>query len=221
MEDIELQQIWKSYDQRLQEQLVFNRKNAAEITKMKLKSELTSMRPIKIFTFVLGVCWVFFLDILLINLFPLGNLFFLISAGFISLVNKIAVGIYLYQLILIAVVNINAPVMSTQKKIAGLVSSTLWVTRILMLQLPFWTTFFLSSAWIGSGNHIFWVIQGVITLGFATLAIWLFANIRYENREQRWFKFLFGSYEWTPIMKAQEMLGQIKDYEEVESINPN
>ncbi|PZX60437.1 hypothetical protein LV84_00716 [Algoriphagus ratkowskyi] len=221
MQDIQLQEIWKSYDRKLEEQLVFNRKNASDITKMKVKSELTSMRPIKIFTVLLGILWIIFLDVLVINLLPIGNLFFLISAGFISLVNKIAVGIYLYQLILIYVVNINRPVMSTQKKIAGLTTSTLWVTRILMLQLPFWTTFFLNSSWIGSANPFFWGIQALITLAFAAVSIWLFINIRYENRDKPWFKFLFGSYEWTPIMKAQEMLVQIKDYEKLEPIITN
>lgn len=215
MQDIELQQLWKSYDQKLQEQLVFNRQNASDITKMKVKSELTAMRPIKLFTVLAGILWILFLDILVINLFPVGNAYFLISAGFISLVNKIAVGIYLYQLVLISVVNINASVMNTQNKIASLVSSTMWATRILMLQLPFWTTFFLSSAWIGTGNLIFWVIQGTTTVFFIGIASWLFINIRYENRDKRWFKFLFGSYEWTPIMKAQEMIIQIKDYEKV------
>ncbi|WP_425635932.1 hypothetical protein ACPUEN_10995 [Algoriphagus yeomjeoni] len=217
MEDIELQQIWKSYDQRLQEQLVFSRKNAFEITKMKVKSELTGMRPIKIFTVLLGILWVLFLDVIFINLFSAANLFFLVSAGFISLVNKVAVGIYLYQLILISSVNINSPIIGTQKKIAGLVTSTLWVTRILMLQLPFWTIFFLSSSEIGTGNLLFWVIQVLVTIAFAGLAIWLYINIRYENRDKRWFKFLFGSYEWGPIMKAREMLIQIEEYKETNS----
>ena len=213
MQDIELQQLWRSYDEKLQEQLVFNRQNTSDITKMKVKSELSAMRPIKIFTVLAGILWFFFLDILVINSLPFGNLFFLISAGFISLVNKLAVGIYIYQLILISAVNINSPVMNAQKKIAGLVSSTMWVTRILMLQLPFWTTFFLSSSWIGSVNPFFWAIQALFTLAFAGVSIWLFINIRYENRDKPWFKFLFGSYEWTPIMKAQEMLVQIKNYE--------
>lgn len=214
MQDIELQQLWKSYDKKLQEQLVFNRQNASDITKIKVKSELASMRPIKMFTVLAGILWVFLLDVLLINLFQIGNPFFLISAGFITLVNKIAIGIYLYQLILISAVNINAPVISTQKKIAGLVTSTLWVTRILILQLPFWTTLFLSSSWIGRGNAVFWVIQALISFAFAGIAIWLFINIRYGNRDKRWFRFIFGSYEWKPIMKAQEMLVQIKGYEE-------
>ncbi|MEP0710726.1 hypothetical protein [Algoriphagus sp.] len=214
MQDIELQQIWKLYDEKLQEQLIFNRKNAAEITKLKVKSELASLRPIKIFTVMAGILWVFFLDLLLINIFPGGSMFLLISIGFIALVNNIAVGIYIYQLVLISVINISSPVVKTQKYLASLVNSTLWVTKILMLQLPFWTTFFLSSSWLGTGNPIFWVIQGVITLSFAGLAIWLFINIRYENRDKRWFKFLFGNYEWTPIMKAKEMLVQIEEYEQ-------
>lgn len=215
MEDLELQQLWKLYDEKLQEQLVFNRKNASDITKMKVKSELSSMRPIKIFTVLMGMLWVVFLDVLLFNLYPVGSLFFLISFGFISLVNKIAVGIYCYQLILISVVSINSPVIRTQKKIAGLVTSTLWVTRILMLQLPFWTTFFLGFSWIGTGNPVFWIIQVVVMVGFTGLSIWLFINIRYENKDKSWFRFLFGKYEWTPIMQAKEMLLQIKEYEEI------
>ena len=214
MKDIELQQIWKSYDERLQEQLIFNRKNALDITKMKVKSALSAMRPIKVFTLLLGILWVLFLDVLLVNLYPAGNLFFLISFGFISFVYKIAVGIYAYQLILISVVNINSPVISTQKKIAGMVNSTLWVTRILMLQLPFWITGFMGLAWAANGNILYWSFQGALTVLFAGLAIWLFINIRYENRAKGWFKFLFGNYEWAPIMKAQEMLNQIKGYEE-------
>lgn len=214
MQDIELHQLWNSYERKLEEQLVFNRKNALDITKIKVKSELTSMRPLKLFTILLGLLWVVLLDVLLIKLLPFENLYLLISVGFISLVNKIAVGIYLYQLILISAVQIDGPVMSTQKKIASLIATTLWVTRILMLQLPFWTTFYLSSSWVASGNTVFWIIQIIITLAFAGIASWLFINIRYENKEKRWFKFLFGSYEWTPIMKAQEMLVQINEYDQ-------
>ena len=113
MEDLELQQLWKSYDERLQEQLVFNRKNASDITKMKVKSELASMRPIKIFTLLLGILWVLFLDVLLVNLYHVGSLFFLISFGFISLGNKISVGIYGYLLLISSIVSINSPVIST------------------------------------------------------------------------------------------------------------
>ncbi|MGB4899528.1 MAG: hypothetical protein WBP00_02060, partial [Saprospiraceae bacterium] len=62
MHDTDLFQLWKSYDKKLEENLAINRQNTFEITKLKLKSHLLSMKPLKMFTIVLGILWVVFLD---------------------------------------------------------------------------------------------------------------------------------------------------------------
>lgn len=212
MEDTEIINLWKTYGKRLDESLELNRKNAEDITRMKVQSLLSSMKPLKIFTILVGILWVCFVDVLIINLFPIASPFFLVSAGIQVLLTKLAIGIYLYQLILIHQINIDEPIVATQDKLARLKSSTLWVTRLLFLQFPVWNTFYWTKSMFENGNMVFYQIQIVLTLAFTFLAIWLFRNINYENRDKKWFRLLFEGKEWTPVIKSMELLSQIEEY---------
>jgi hypothetical protein len=222
MEDTEIINLWKSYDKKLEENLLFNRKNAEDITKMKVQSFLASMKPLKIFTILVGFVWVGFVDILIINLFPIANPFFLISAVIQVLLTKLAIGIYLYQLILIHQADISEPILATQEKLSRLKSSTLWVARLLFLQLPVWTTFYWNESMLENGNVWLYTLQIIVTASFTYLAIWLFFNIKYENRDKKWFRFIFNGKEWNPVIKSMELLSQIDEYRnENETRNEN
>jgi hypothetical protein len=212
MEDSQILNLWKSYDKKLEENLLLNRRNAADITKIKVKSFVSSMKPLKIFTIVAGVVWVGFLGILIIGLFGKATPFFLISAGILFILNSLAVGIYLYQLVLIHLVSIDEPILITQKKIAGLRSSTIWIARILFLQLPLWTIFYWSIGMFKNGGIVLIVSQFTIAILLTLLALWLFFNIKYENRDKKWFNLIFSGYEWKPVMKSMELLDQIEEY---------
>lgn len=212
MEDSEILNLWRSYDKKLDENLSLNRKNAEDITKIKVRSTLATMKPLKIFTILVGILWVGFVDIIIINLFPIANPFFLVSAGVQVLLTKLAIGIYLYQLVLIHQVDINDPILATQEKIARLKSSTLWVARLLFLQLPVWTTFYLNESMLQSGNVVLYTLQVLVTISFALVAVWLFRNIKYENKDKKWFGLIFNGKEWSPVMKSMELLDQIREY---------
>lgn len=212
MEDTEIINLWKSYDKKLEENLSLNRKNAEEITKMKVRSFLHSMSPLKIFTILVGAVWVGFVDILIINLFFVANPIFLTSAGIQVLLTKLSIGIYLYQLILIHQIDISEPILATQEKLAGLKTSTLWVARILFLQLPVWTTFYWNKNMLENGSIVLYTIQIAVTLSFTFLAVWLFRNIKYENRDEKWFRIIFNGNEWNAVIKSMELLSQIDEY---------
>jgi hypothetical protein len=212
MEDIEIINLWKSYDKKLEENLSFNKKNAEEITKLKVKSFLSSMKPIKIFIVLASLVWVVFVDLLIFNIFHIASPFFLISAGIHVLLTKLAIAIYIYQLILIHQVDINETILKTQEKLGRLKSTTLWITRILFLQLPVWTTFYWSKSMFENGNIWFISSQFFVTASFAYLAIWLFLNIKYENRDKKWFRLIFNGIEWNPVMKSMELLREIDEY---------
>ena len=212
MEDTEIINLWKSYDKKLEENLQFNKKNAEDITKIKVQSFLSSMKPMKIFIILAGIVWVGFLDTLIINLFHVASLFFLVSAGIIVLLNKVAIGIYLYQLILIYQVDISEPVLATQEKLVRLKSTTLWISRLLFLQMPVWTTFWWNEVMFQEWNVFQWLITGSVTLAFAIVAIWLFFNIKFENRDKKWFRLLITGIEWNPLVKSMELLSQIDEY---------
>jgi len=212
MED--LKEMWQSYHQKLEDVLLINKQQTEEISTLKAQSFISSMKPIKIFTIVIGILWVLFVDYIVFHLFMYAfnsvSIFFLVSAGLQSLITKIAIGVYLYQMYLIHSVDISNSIIKTQEQITRLQSSTLWVTRILFLQLPLWTTFY----W---GNYVFeniWVFlfQISITALFTYMAVWLFLNIKKENKDKKWFLLIFKGKEWTPLLNAMEALEQIEDF---------
>ncbi|TAE57765.1 MAG: hypothetical protein EAZ89_03685, partial [Bacteroidetes bacterium] len=76
------------------------------------------------------------------------------------------------------------------------------------------TTFHLNETMFRAENLPLLIINGLLTLLFSYAAFWLFVNIRYENREQRWFKLIFEGKEWTPTLKAMELLEEIEGFRE-------
>jgi hypothetical protein len=212
MNELELKKLWQATNLKLEESLVISRNNSNEIAKMKIHNIMGTMKPIKIFTLLIGILWVGITGTLVVNLFLKVNLFFLFSAIIQIGLTAIALIIYIYQLIKIYEVDITDPVLKTQNRLAYLKTSTLWITRILFLQLPVWTTFYWNTSMLESGNWFLWIIQGMVTLSSAYVAIWLFFNIRYENKDKKWFKLIFIGKEWTPLMKSMELLEQIEDY---------
>jgi hypothetical protein len=212
MENTDIINLWKSYDKKLEENLILNKKNAEDITKLKVQSLIASMKPLKIFTIVIGIIWVGIVDTLIINFFHEANPIFLISAGIQVLLTKLAIGIYLYQMVLIHQVDISNPILKTQEKLTRLKSTTLWITRLLFLQLPFWTTFYWNESMLENGNVWLYTLQFLVTSVFSFIAIWLFFNIRYANRNKRWFQIIFSGKEWTPIVKSMELYSEIKEF---------
>ena len=92
--------------------------------------------------------------------------------------------------------------------------TTLLVARLLFLQLPLWTTFYWNKSMLQNGNIglYLYILQIVITLLFSFIAVWLFRNIKYENREKKWFRLIFNGKEWSPVMKSMELLSHIDEY---------
>lgn len=220
MNEIDLKLLWQSVSVSLETNILVTKKNTEDITRMKAKSFLSSMKPIKVFSLIVGILWVVPLCIILANLFLHAydkiSLFFLYSAAIQALLTIITIAIYVYQLELIHRIDFSEPIVALQEKLSKLKLSTLRVTRLLFLQLPLWTTFYLSESIFKPGNLLFLIIQGIVTLSFAFVAIWLFCNIKYENRNKKWFKWIFAGKEWQPILNSIELLDKIQEYKEQE-----
>jgi len=212
MEEKAILDMWKSYDRKLEQSLKLNQENAEAITRLKVHSLLKSMSSLKIFTVVTGVLWVIFVDLMVVGSFGVASPFFTISIGLQSLLTKLAIGIYLYQLILVHETDISEPILATQEKLASLKTTTLWIARFLFLQLPLWTTFYLSVPTLQNAGTGYLIVQTLVTLGFAVLSIWLFINIKPENKDKKWFRLLFEGREWTPVMQSMALLDQVKEY---------
>lgn len=210
MQDAELLRLWASYDEKLEAGLRLHRRNAADITRIKVQSVLATMKPIKRFTLAAGLVWVAFLALVTLIGLAAGNPYLWVSAGAVGLLNTVAIIMYVYQLVMIGRTDLSLPVAAAQQRIVQLKMSTLSVTRILFLQLPFWTTFYLSPGLVAEYGLISFGTQIVVTGAFVWAAWWLFANIRFENRHKRWFQLLFADREWTPLVQSAEMLAELE-----------
>lgn len=218
MNELELKKLWQVTNDKLEESFVINKKNTDDITRVKVHSILSSMKPIKIFTLLVGILWVgiggIALSSIYLNSFSEANKFFLFSASIQVGLTAIALFVYLYQLITIYQVDITDPIIRTQEKLSSLKISTLWVNRILLLQLPVWTTFWWNETMLTDWGILQWSVTLFFTISFTVVAFWLFINIKYENRNKKWFQLIFSGKEWTPLMKSMELLEQVEEYEE-------
>jgi hypothetical protein len=61
-----------------------------------------------------------------------------------------------------------------------------------------------------------WIFQIAVTTLFTFAGIWLFFNIKAENRNKKWFRKLFGTVEWTSLEKAEELLEQLNEQKAAE-----
>jgi hypothetical protein len=218
MNELEIKKLWQTTNEKLEESFVINKQNTDDITRMKVNSLLGSMKPIKIFALLVGILWVGIGGIVLIsiylNSFSEANKFFLFSASIQVGLTAIALFVYLYQLITIYQIDITDPILRTQEKLSNLKMSTLWVTRILFLQLPVWTTFWWNETMLTDWGILQWIMTLFFTISFTAIAVWLFFNIKYENRNKKWFQIIFSGKEWTPLMKSMELLEQVEEYKD-------
>ncbi len=219
MEDFELKNIWQAYDRRIEEARVLNLQSWAlnlrcfeTLQTEKARYRLNTLAAYKGWVAVLGVLWVLFLAMLVWgNWFS--NPYFTISVGIIMLFNVFAVAVYIRHIIIIRQINYSESITSTQEKLAVLKLSTINSTRILMLQIPFYTTWFWHSSWINYSSSSFWLITFPITLLFIILAIFLYHNISLKNMHKKWLKLLMmAGPEYKSLLEAQSFIAEIDQF---------
>lgn len=219
MENTELNNLFESYNHRLEESRVLNLqswvlnfKSFEFMQSLKAKSKLRSLVNIKVIAVILGILWVLFLGYLLFYSFEMSKIFFVISVSAIILFTLTAIVVYIYHLVLLRKINNSENVLKTQENIARLQLSTINIVRILFLQSPFYCTFWWNVSMIVNSPLSFWLISFPIALLFALGSLWLYKNISIKNINKRWFKILFNSPEWTSLVKAYDFLEEINSF---------
>lgn len=216
MDDITLKEMWAGYDKKLEKSLALNYRLITEIQTQKARTALRPLKAIKIIAVVLGILWSLLLSVLVclaLSAMTYYRHFFIISALAVIIITVAAIIVYIKQIVLIQQIDNSMHVMETQRKLASLQSSTINITRILFLSAPFYTTFYINKSMFEHGTIGLWVLQLTVTTVFTIMSIWIYRNTRMENADKRWFKFIFGSSEWTSVTKAMNFLKEIDAYE--------
>ena len=215
MNDTDLKYLWQIGNEQIAISQKSDKTSLDNLTKRNVSHFLSSMKPIKIFTLLVGLLWVLGIGYVLlkltINAYDQVSLYFLYSAYFQVMLTAMAVIIYIIQLSTLYSIDFNKPIVILQKTLIKLKASTLNVTKILILQLPFWTTFYWNESMFKNGTLALFIIQGTVTLSFTYLAIWLFFNLTFENADKWWFKLLLQDKEWEPLITSIDILNDMEE----------
>ena len=215
MNDTDLKYLWQTGNNQIAINQKSDKSSLDKLTKRNVSHFLSSMKPIKIFTLLAGLLWVLGIGCVLIKLTIIAydqvSPYFLYSAFIQVMLTAMAVILYIIQLSTLYSIDFNKPVVILQKTLINLKASTLNVTKILILQLPFWTTFYWNESMFKNGTLPLFILQGAVTISFTCLAIWLFFHLKYENADKWWFKLLLQGKEWEPLITS---IGILNDMEE-------
>ncbi len=211
MEDITLKKLWKAQEEKLDRTMKLNLYLLESLQKQKAESKLNSLARFKLWAVVLGIIWILFLGVLIYGN-QLKNIYFTVSVGMIMLFNIAAVAVYLKHIALIRQLDYSQSITITQEKLSQLQAST-FNLRFLLLQTPFYTTWFWSTGMINDMGLKFWLISVPITLVFCLLAIWLYKNLTLGNMKKKWVRNLVNSTpEHSSVFKAMDFLKEIEEF---------
>jgi hypothetical protein len=219
MNDIEIQNMWKIYDKMIEESKVLNLQSWVlnlrcfeSLQRQKAKSKLKSLIIPKVIGIILGLGWVSFLVMMLSYLYS--QLIIAISLSMIILLTIVAIVIYLQNITVIGQINYTDSITETQEKIAFLQSSIVNSIRIGWLQLPFYTTIYITNKLAVSGSLSFWIIQISASLLFTWLAVFLFKNISLKSNNRKWVKGFLRGYGLSRVSKAMDFMEEIEEFKQ-------
>jgi len=211
MKDIELVNIWKSYDQKLDEVLSLNKEIVFELTKEKISKTIRTMRRPKKVILLIGIPYTLFLYLLTFIGYNSKGIFVMFGFGSISLIMTAIIIGYFYHIYLINSISSTQEIFDVQKKISELKISSFNVVRLAIIQIPFWSICWMSLDAFKKSPIIYGGVNLIVLLVLIYLSYWLYKSLnpRYTNSKVR--KFFLSGTEWEPIKKACEILEQLKD----------
>jgi hypothetical protein len=207
----EFQQIWKAYDAKLEKSLQLNLRLLQEVQSQKARSVLRSFIASRIIGIVIGTLYLILLGFALwyVRTQPV----MAVSFAVFIICTVIAIGEYIQEIGIIRGISYGDNIVDTQQKLAGIQSAIIRTLRISWVQLPFWSTFFVSNELLRKGGREFLLIETPITLLLTILAVILFKNITIENaQKKKWVKGLIRGTGIKSVTRAMEFLKEIEDF---------
>lgn len=220
MEETNFILLWKEYYQKIDESLALNKQLVKESITQKTQSVLQSLANFKVRGIIAAVIYLLIMGSVLfytIAHYSSATNYFIISIGAIFIINIKALYDYIKHLMWINKIDYNGSVTAIQERLIELQFSILKHVRIVILQLPFWTTFQLSSKWFPQDAAPAYIVFQILLTGiFTYVAIWLYKNLTMKNKNKKWFKVLINGSGGKYILKALEFSKELQKFKEVE-----
>ncbi|MGN5954024.1 hypothetical protein ACP6L2_05345 [Sphingobacterium lactis] len=216
MEDNELLYLWKTQNDKVEQTLTINKKLLFETINQKAKSSMGSLRRLKTIGIVSFIHYLLILGWLLVYAFshlPLFPFYFIISLTAIFLINLRGLFDYIKHLILVNNIDYDGSITEIQQRISFLQFSIVNHTKIMVLQLPFWTTLYLNDTWFpGQVGMPYIIFQILLTGSFTYLAYWLYRNQNMENLKKKWYRTLIAGSGGKSVERALAFYKEIESF---------
>ena len=217
MENIELINIWKTHNAKIEQTLAINKLLLKETIAQKAESSLQGLVKLKTAGIVAFVFYLLILGYALfyaISNYSSASNYFIVSVSAIALINIKGFADYIKHLAWTKNINYDGSIMEIQKQLSRLQLSIIDHAKIMCLQFPFFTTFYLSDNWfpqnVGSPYIIF---QIILTGSFIYFSFWLYKNHKPENLNKKWFRNLIVGSGGKSVEKAIEFYREMEEFE--------
>jgi lysylphosphatidylglycerol synthetase-like protein (DUF2156 family) len=219
MEETNFVLLWKDQYEKIDQSLAINKMLLKEVISKKAGSAIRSLIRFKTRGVIAAIIYLILLGMALyyaISYYSTAANYFIISIGAIFLINVKALYDYVRHLIWANNIDFNGSITEVQEKLTRLQLSILQHSRIMVLQLPFWTIFYLSDKWfpnVVSWNFI--IFQALFTASFSWLAYWLYKNQTMENANKKWVKTLIEGSGGKSVQKAIDFAREIENFKQL------
>jgi hypothetical protein len=206
----EFQQLWKAYDGRLQQSLRLNAQLMEEVRSIKVNSAFNRLKASRIFKICWGVAWNIACGALLWHF--RSEPVFVGCAALVMLITAIGIAGYGYQLAIIQRINFGRSILETQKDLAQLEAAIIRTHRIMVLQTPLYTCFWISREMIAGMGVAAWAIQILITGLFVWGTIRIYRAFSLRNVDKRWMQSTMKNEGFSSIAQARAFLREIEEF---------
>jgi hypothetical protein len=216
MEDLEIISMWKAQNDKIEQTLTINKKLLTESINQKAKNALVPLirlKTIGIMSFIFYIILLGYILYIAISNYSSALNYFIISIGVIFLINIKGFSDYIKHLVWVNQIDYNGSITDIKQQLSKLQLSIINHAKFMVLQLPFWTTFYLSDLWFPKNMGIGYIIfQLSITGSFTFLAYWLYKNQKVENLDKKWFRTLIAGSGGKLVMKAMDFYKELEEF---------
>lgn len=213
MNENELLNIWKSYDQKLEQVLSLNKEILTNINKDKLNRTIGPLRGIKKIMLLIGIPYTLLLFFISFIGYKVGALFVMFGFGSIATIMTGIIISYIHHIYLIQQIMHSEEIMDVQHKLSKLKISSFNVARLAVIQFPFWSICWMSIKALIDSPIVYGGINLIIFLLLSYVSYWLYKRLDIQNEDSKVSKLFFSGSEWEPLQKASGILEQIKEYQ--------
>lgn len=212
MNELELKNIWKAYDKKLESLLHINYEQLKTIESERAESKIRSFVRGHLAVMLLGMLWIGLLVFLAWHMRD--NLYFSVSVGCIILFNVFAVAAYLRHIVIVTGIDVAGNVVETQQQLARVNTSYINVGRILLLQTPFYCTWWYTSELVQDAGVLFWTIQAVVVFALTAFVLYLFVKLSPNNKQDHWARRVDGFFGASQLQNAIAFLDKVEQFKQ-------